>query len=178
HLLSLINDLLELAKIEAGKLELKISRVDLKSVVEDVALTLAPQAQAKGLELAVCVPEEDLSLNTDRRAVSQIVINLANNALKFTESGSVRIKATHRAAGAGKSAQISVEDTGTGIRAEDQAKLFAAFSRVNTEGQQANEGTGLGLHLSQKLAELLGGRITLRSEYGGGSTFTLELPDR
>jgi protein-histidine pros-kinase len=178
HLLSLINDLLDLAKIEAGKMELKLSVVDLKGVIEEVAGTLAPQAQAKGLDFSVCLPGEDLTLRTDQRAVSQIIINLTNNAIKFTQSGGVRVEAVRHKTDASSATQVSVVDTGIGIRAQDQAKLFAAFSRVDIESGQAYESTGLGLHLSQKLAERLGGRITFRSEFGVGSTFTLEIPNR
>jgi protein-histidine pros-kinase len=119
-----------------------------------------------------------LTLRTDRRALSQIVINLVNNAIKFTERGSVRLRAERREESGSRALQISVEDTGIGIRAEDQAKLFAAFSQVPARTAQVQEGTGLGLHLSQKLAEALGGRIELKSDHGRGSTFTLVLPER
>jgi len=178
HLLSLINDLLEIAKIEAGKMESRLSVVDLRSVIEEVAASLAPQAQAKGLSFAVCLPEEHLTLRTDQRAVSQIIINLVNNAIKFTKSGGIRVEALRHKTDGKAATRISVVDTGIGIRAEDQLKLFAAFSRVNVPSDQADESTGLGLHLSQKLAEMLGGRITIRSEFGVGSTFTLDIPDR
>ena len=119
-----------------------------------------------------------LTLRTDRRALSQIVINLVNNAIKFTERGSVRLRAERREENGRKTLQIGVEDTGVGIRPKDQAQLFAAFSQVTSRTGQVQEGTGLGLLLSQKLAEALGGRIELKSEYGKGSTFTLVLPEK
>jgi len=178
HLLSLINDLLDVAKIEAEKVELNLAAVDCAKVIEEIAASLRPQAGAKGLEFTVTTPKQGLNARTDRRALSQIIINLVNNAIKFTERGSVRLRAERRGEGAGQALEISVDDTGTGIRTEDQSKLFAAFSRVNAPGKETSEGTGLGLHLSQKLAEALGGKIELKSEYGKGSTFTLVLPEK
>jgi signal transduction histidine kinase len=175
HLLSLINDLLDVTKIEAGKVELSLAPVDCKEVIDEVGTSLRPQAEAKGLEFAATVPQ-GLTVSTDRRAFSQIIINLTNNAIKFTERGSVRIRAERREHNGSRVLEISVEDTGVGIRPEDQAKLFAAFSQVDAKIGQ--EGTGLGLHLSQKLAEALGGKIELKSEYGKGSTFTIVLPEK
>jgi protein-histidine pros-kinase len=177
HLLALINDLLDLAKIESGKVDLKLVPTDCREVISEVAASLRPQAEGKGLEFTVTVPRV-LTLRTDRRALSQIVINLVNNAIKFTERGSVRIRAERREKNGSRTLEISVEDTGMGIRPEDQAKLFAAFSQVDARTKQGQEGTGLGLHLSQKLAEALGGRIELKSEYGRGSTFTLVLQEK
>ncbi|WP_428422487.1 PAS domain-containing sensor histidine kinase [Methylibium sp.] len=174
HLLALINDLLDVAKIEAGKVDLEIEPIDGKAVIEEVAATLRPQAEGKGLELIVDLPEPPSLLHTDRRALSQIVINLTGNAIKFTESGSIRL--TLRQEGGAGVTRISVADTGIGIPVEDQSKLFGAFSRVTSSRPRAPEGTGLGLHLSQKLAMLLGGHIAFVSESGKGSTFTLTLP--
>jgi len=176
HLLALINDLLELAKIEAGKVELKLVPTDCKEVIDEVAESLRPQAEAKGLGFTVTVPQA-LRVRSDRRALSQIVINLTNNAIKFTERGSIRIKAGRCEENGGKRLDISVEDTGIGIRPEDQEKLFGAFTQVDDSSNRRYEGTGLGLHLSRKLAEALGGRIEFKSEYGRGSTFTLVLPE-
>jgi len=176
HLLALINDLLDLAKIEAGKVELKLEPTDCKAVVEEVVATLRPQAEGKGLALQVTLPDQALTIHADRRALSQIIINLANNAIKFTERGSVHLKVNPGEANGKRMVEFSVEDTGVGIRPEDQVKLFAAFAQVD-QARRSREGTGLGLHLSQKLAELLGGKITFRSEYGKGSTFTLALKE-
>ena len=176
HLLALINDLLDLSKIEDGKVALNLVPVDCKEVIDEVAASLRPQAEAKGLEFSVAVPQA-LVVRSDRRALSQIVINLANNAIKFTERGSVRIVALRREENGSRTSEISVEDTGIGIRPEGQKKLFGAFTQVDDSASRRYEGTGLGLHLSQKLAEALGGRIELKSEYGRGSTFTLVLPE-
>lgn len=176
HLLSLINDLLDLARLGADKLDLKIEPVNCGAVIEEVAAVLRLEAEAKGLAFNLILPEEPLSLPTDRRALSQIIINLAGNAVKFTDVGQVSIRLERGGAGRAGIA-LSVEDTGPGITREDQARLFEAFSRGAAADRREIAGTGLGLHVSRKLAEALGGVITLRSETGRGSTFTLSLPD-
>jgi PAS domain S-box-containing protein len=177
HLLALINDLLDVSKIEAGKVELAFEAVDCKAVIDEVAATLRPQAQDKGLAFSVDAPDTPIMLHSDRRALRQIVLNLTGNAIKFTEQGSVRLSlrtaplpgdSRHRT-------EIRVDDTGVGIPQADHDKLFAAFSRVNAARPNAPEGTGLGLHLSQKLAELMGGKIVFSSESGKGSSFSLLL---
>jgi len=174
HLLSLINDLLDLAKIESGKVELNLERVTCQSVLEEVATALKPLAENKGLEFAYAKPERDVEIRTDRRALSQIVINLANNGIKFTEQGTVRLGLAERIDNGTRFTEISVTDTGIGIREEDQKKLFQAFEQM--ESGRRNEGTGLGLHLSQKLAGLIGARIEFTSKFGKGSRFSLLLP--
>jgi PAS domain S-box-containing protein len=175
HLLALINDLLDLAKIEAGKVDLHLEATNCQSVVDEVVAALGPQAEEKGLSLQTTV-DTDVIVETDRRALSQIVLNLTHNAIKFTEQGSVHLKVG--AANDNGQIAISVEDTGIGIRPESQAQLFEAFSQLDPRSRRRPEGTGLGLHLSQKLALLLGGRIAFASEYGRGSTFMLLLPRR
>jgi PAS domain S-box-containing protein len=179
HLLALINDLLDLAKIEAGKVELRIEPIVCQQVIADVVASLRPQAEVKALALLMTMPEPDLVLRTDKRALTQIILNLTSNAIKFTETGSVHLHLRTRESGAGAPnlIEISVEDTGIGICEEDQAKLFAAFAQLGSSAGRRHEGTGLGLHLSQKLAELLGGEIVFRSEPGKGSTFTLRLKE-
>jgi PAS domain S-box-containing protein len=174
HLLSLINDLLDLAKIESGKVQVKIEPVPCQTVLEEVVSALRPQAEVKGLQLELRVPNEGVVVLADRRALKQILINLTNNAIKFTERGSVRLELTEHN-GTGSCAEISVTDTGVGIAREDQAKLFQAFARVETDRTRQLEGTGLGLHLSQRLAALLEAKITLDSEPGRGSRFALLL---
>jgi protein-histidine pros-kinase len=178
HLLALINDLLDLAKIEAGKVELNLEPTACRDVLDEVVAALRPLAEGKGLELLVfSPPPQSLRVRTDRRALSQILLNLLNNAIKFTEQGRVRVTAGRRDVDGKSIIEFSVEDTGAGIRAEDQAKLFAAFTQVGAANRH-QEGTGLGLHLSQKLAELLNGRIVFQSEKGKGSTFTLQLTEQ
>jgi PAS domain S-box-containing protein len=178
HLLSLINNLLDLAKVESGKVEPHIEPVDCQSVVQEVASALRPQAEAKGLALVVNTPEEACVVQADRHVLSQIIINLTNNALKFTDRGQVSLELGRRWDDGQRVTEISVSDTGIGIRPEDQAKLFEAFSQIDELAAGRHEGTGLGLHLSQKLAALLGGRISFRSTYGQGSTFTVTIPEK
>ncbi len=176
HLLSLINDLLDLAKINAGSVEVRREPVEVRQVVEDVVTTLRPFAQQKGIELSAALPPEELVVATDRRALSQILLNLGNNACKFTERGSVRIEA-ERGGRAGRAIAFHVRDTGMGIRPEDQGRLFQPFVQLGREEGGDRNGSGLGLHVSQRLADLLGGRIVVESEYGRGSRFTLTLGD-
>lgn len=175
HLLALINGLLDLAKIDDGKIELRLDPTECREVVEEIASSLRPLAEGRGLELRVALPEEDIVLRTDRRMLSQIVLNLVNNAIKVTERGSVRVFLRRDSAGDRSVVEIGVRDTGSGIRPEDQAKLFLASTEVDPTALRGQDGTGLGLHLSQKLAEVLGGRIECRSECGVGSTFTLRI---
>jgi PAS domain S-box-containing protein len=176
HLLSLINDLLDLAKIESGKVEVHLQAVSVAEVMRDVCASLQPAAEKKGLRLSLQLPATELMSRTDRRSLSQILINLTNNAIKFTERGEVRLEVVRTETGGGPAIDISIVDTGIGIRQEDQARLFEAFRKLATGAAKAGESTGLGLHLSRKLAELIGGTISLTSEYGRGSCFTLTLP--
>ena len=171
HQLSLINDLLDLAKIESGKVELKLEPIACEEVVRAVAESLRPFAENKGLAFHVDLPLEPRIAHAEKRALKQILINLVNNAIKFTEQGEVRVELRN----GDKKTRIAVTDTGSGITEEDRPKLFKAFSRLEHTHAQREEGTGLGLHLSQKLAELMGGEIKLESEAGKGSTFTLVL---
>jgi protein-histidine pros-kinase len=176
HLLSLINDLLDLTRIESGKIELTFEPVVCQSLVQEVVTTLRPLAESKNLSFEVKTPAEDLVIHTDRRAFNQILLNLANNAIKFTEEGGVRLELGQRQVNGQRRIAISLVDTGIGIRAEDQVKLFQAFVQVDSSATRRYAGTGLGLHLSQKLASLLGGQIEFESEFGRGSRFTLVIP--
>ena len=176
HLLALINDLLDVSKIEAGKVDLHIVEIDACALIDEVCATLRPQAVAKGLTLERECAGIDRPLRSDRRALHQILFNLAGNAVKFTHQGQVRITAEATApADGGAGFRFVVEDTGIGLDADARERLFNAFSRIGRD-VHAIEGTGLGLHLSQKLAGLLGGRITVDSTPGRGSRFALELP--
>ncbi len=176
HLLALINDLLDVAKINAGKVELHPELIDALALVNDIVSSLQPMAQAKGLDLAVGTVSGETRLTADRRALSQILINLTNNAIKFTKEGSVRVH-VERIMDEGRPAiRFSVEDTGPGIREEDQDRLFQAFAQGQDSRRQGLEGTGLGLHLSRELAILLGGQLSFRSQPGHGSVFMVVLP--
>jgi len=175
HLLSLINDLLDLARIESGKMELRPERIDAQELLEDVAVGLRPLADEKGLELAVVAPHKLIEVRSDRRAVRQILINLANNAIKFTDEGSVRLQLSEEDGVAQPLVRFTVTDTGRGIKARDQERLFAAFEQIDSSAGQPYEGTGLGLYICQTLATFIGAAITFESEFGLGSSFVLEL---
>jgi protein-histidine pros-kinase len=176
HLLSLINDLLDVAKIEAGKAAMEIVTVDCRSIVENVAESQRHAANGKGLEFVVRMPATPVFAQADLRAVNQILLNLVSNAIKFTETGRIEVRLTQSRSDDGRRVvELSVEDSGVGIRAEDHARLFSAFSQVEKSPPRAN-GTGLGLYLSERLAQAMGGRITFRSRPGEGSVFSLHLP--
>jgi protein-histidine pros-kinase len=134
----------------------------------------------KSLRFEVIVPSTKVILQTDRRALSQILINLTNNAIKFTETGSVHIELGQQRDSelGGMITEFSVKDTGTGIQPADQLRLFQAFEQVDNSTTRRHEGTGLGLYLSQKLAGLLGGQIEVESIYGQGSKFKLVIPEK
>lgn len=177
HLLSLINDLLDLAKIQSGKVELNLEPVNCRDMVEEIVTALRPSAEAKGLSLIASVESSDTAVRADRRALSQILLNLANNAIKFTQEGQVGIEVRGRLDQSRRLIQLRITDTGCGIRSEDRARLFQAFAQVGPARHGPAEGTGLGLHLSRMLAELMGGTISLESEPGCGSAFTLTLEE-
>jgi PAS domain S-box-containing protein len=176
HLLSLINDILDLAKIESGTVEVCFERVDCIGVLQELSASLRPMAESKGLTFETAVMAQDLVVSTDRRALSQVLINLINNAIKFTERGSVRVELSRHRYGNETLAEFRIVDTGIGIRPEDRDRLFDAFEQADGSSRQNYEGTGLGLHLSQKLSALIGARIEFESQRGRGSTFKILLP--
>jgi signal transduction histidine kinase len=178
HLLSLINDILDVAKIEAGKVTLLVESIQCQNLIGEVVDTLRTLAQQKGLALEMTLTPEPVTLDTDRRALTQILINLANNAIKFTEKGTVRISLTQRTEADGIVTEFAVADSGAGIREEDQAKLFQAFSQLDATSTRHAEGAGLGLYLCQNLANLIGGSLFFSSDFGHGSTFTLAMKTR
>jgi protein-histidine pros-kinase len=174
HLLSLINDLLDLAKIESGKLELNLELVEAQSILVEVAASLRPLAEGKGLQFELLMPKRPVKIITDRRALSQILLNLAGNAIKFTERGQVTVRIQRNRRNGHLLTRMSVVDTGPGIDVQDQARLFKPFSQLQ-HGNDEQDGTGLGLHLSQQLAQLIGGTVECESVPGRGSRFTLSL---
>lgn len=176
HLLSLINDLLDLTRIESGKVELEVEAVPCCELIDEVLTSFKSQARSKGLALEFEPPPEALTVSSDRRAVQQILMNLLHNAIKFTNNGTVLVRLARSAMGARPCAAISVSDTGIGIGNEQRGALFQAFSQLDGNALRQFEGTGLGLHLSSRLAALLHGEILFDSEYGKGSVFTLALP--
>ena len=176
HLLSLINDLLDVEKIESGKLDITLEKVVLQTAIRDVFETLEPLAAQKNLEFRITMPQAPIMIQTDRRALSQIIINLLNNAIKFTESGEVSVKLSRRRAGTAGTVEVVVSDSGIGILPERQSDMFRAFTQLDASSTRRFDGTGLGLYLSQRLAGLVGGDLRCKSVFGKGSVFTLALP--
>ena len=172
--LPLINDILDLSKVEAGRMELELTKFDLPLAVENALTLVRERATRQGISLNRAVDERIGDLVGDERKVKQILLNLlSTNAIKFTpEGGRVEVK-TMRADG---SVEISVSDTGVGIAPEDQETIFEEFRQVGTDYAHKREGTGLGLSLTKKFVEMHGGKIWVESELGKGSTFTFTLP--
>jgi len=171
HLLALINDVIDVSKIEAGKVELAIEEFDLSGLIQEVRDSFKAGAEEKGLKLSLEMPER-LVIKSDERRTKQVLVNLMGNAVKFTDRGKIEIKLTKK----DRMAEISVKDTGIGIKREYMNELFKAFSQIPVEDRPKQEGTGLGLYLSKKIASLLGGEINVESEVGKGSVFTFSLP--
>lgn len=172
HLLALINDVLDISKIEAGQLEVSSSAFDLRDSIVRVTGTVQPMAEKAGLSLSVDIAPDIGPFVSDRRRVEQILLNLLNNAIKFTEKGSIAVSARIEP----PAIRVSVTDTGIGIKPEDLDTLFRPFRQIDSGLTRQREGTGLGLAICNRLAELLGGEITVTSEWGRGSVFTLVLP--
>jgi signal transduction histidine kinase len=173
HLLSLINEILDLSKVEAGRMELELAKFDLPLAIDNARTFVRERATKHGINLDVTVDERLGDYVGDERKIKQILLNLLSNAVKFTpEGGRIGIKARQ----ADGSVEISVSDTGIGISPEDQAKIFEEFRQVGTDYAHKTEGTGLGLTLAKKFVELHGGKIWVQSELGKGSTFTFTLP--
>lgn len=172
HLLQLINEMLDVSKIEAGKIELFYEKFSCLELINEVKESFVPLIATKDLVLSVHL-SPDIKLNTDRSRLRQILMNLVNNAVKFTESGSVKIAGNFRGE---NHMVISVEDTGIGIKEASMSMLFVPFHQLDMSLTKKYQGTGLGLHLSQKLAHLLGGKISAESRYGKGSLFSLRIP--
>ena len=172
HLLGLINDLLDLSRIESGKMELFLEGFIVDDLVHEIAQTLAPQVEQKKLRFETAIEQPGLRMHTDRKKYFQIVLNLANNAVKFTDAGRVALKVSAHS----DAVSFTVNDTGIGIKPENMNHLFEAFRQVDGSARRVYEGTGLGLYLSKQLARMLGGSISVQSEFGIGSQFTLVLP--
>jgi signal transduction histidine kinase/DNA-binding response OmpR family regulator len=174
HLLGLINDILDLSKIEAGKMDLYLEEVDLGGLVEDVRSIVEPLATANGNRLEIDCPAALGTLYTDRTKLKQSLLNLLSNAGKFTHEGHVKLEVRP----AGPEISFIVSDTGIGMTDEQQGRLFQAFSQADASTTKQYGGTGLGLAITKHFCEMLGGRITVESAPGQGSTFTITLPDR
>jgi signal transduction histidine kinase len=175
HLLALINDILDLSKVEAGRMELELSRFDLPAAIGGAVILVRERATRHGLALDVSVDDRLGPFVGDERKIRQVLLNLLSNAVKFTpERGRVAV----RAAPADGAVEVSVSDTGIGIAPEDQEAIFQEFRQVGTDYAKKREGTGLGLALARRFIDLHGGRIWVKSRLGEGSTFTFTLPVR
>ncbi len=172
HLLGLINDILDLSKIEAGRTTLYPEEFSLTALVEEITTLVDPLVSSGDNRLVITPIREDVVLKTDRVKFKQILFNLLSNAAKFTSEGTISIKAELT----GKMVVIAVEDTGIGISKDQQKRIFAAFAQADESTTREYGGTGLGLTLCLKLAELLGGSISVDSELGQGSTFWVKIP--
>jgi two-component system, NtrC family, sensor kinase len=174
HLLSLINDILDLSKIEAGRMELELTDFDFPTALDNALILIRERAGRKGIVLHLSVDERLGQMRADERKIRQVVLNLLSNAIKFTpEGGRIGVAAVPR----DEFVEVSVSDTGVGIASEDQEAVFEEFRQVGTAAKKV-EGTGLGLALSRKFIELHGGRIWVQSQEGIGSTFTFTIPVR
>jgi CheY-like chemotaxis protein/two-component sensor histidine kinase len=173
HLLGLINEILDLSKIEAGKMELYLEEVDLAGLVEEVRAIVEPLAVANANRLEIICPSALSTLRTDRTKLKQSLLNLLSNAGKFTHQGRIALEVRP----AGNEISFIVSDTGIGMTEEQQSRLFQAFSQADLSTTRQYGGTGLGLAITKHFCEILGGNIAVESTPGQGSTFTITLPD-
>ena len=173
HLLSLINDILDLSKVEAGKIDIKPESLSLADVVDDAVTTVKPMLDESKHDLAVSIGEDLPPVYGDRNRLKQILLNLLSNAIKFTPDGGRLCLETRRK---GHYCELSMVDSGIGIRKEDQTSIFEPFTQLDTLPSERKQGTGLGLALTKQLVELLGGKIWVESEQGQGSRFRFTIP--
>ena len=175
HLLSLINDILDLSKIEAGRMELEVTVFDLPQAIDNALILVRERAAGRGIALGMAIDERLGEFRGDERKIKQVLLNLLSNAIKFTPAGG---RVEIRAEPVDGHVEISVSDTGVGIASADQEVVFEEFRQVGTDYAAKREGTGLGLALARRFVELHGGRIWVKSALGEGSTFTFSLPVR
>jgi PAS domain S-box-containing protein len=174
HLLQLINDILDLSKVEAGKMEVNTEVFSIKTAVSEVTSIITPAIKKRHLDFQVSIDDNADSVNLDKQKVKQILYNLLSNATKFTaDNGQIRLRVSQEAPGF---LRLEVQDTGIGIKAEDIGKLFVEFQQLDAGSDRRYQGTGLGLALTKNFVELLGGTITLESKPGVGTTFIVVLP--
>ena len=176
HLLALINDILDLSKIEAGKMDLHVESFAIAPVVQDVVNTVGTLAAKNENSLRLECPPEIGSMCADQTRIRQALLNLASNAAKFTEKGTITISVSRTVAETGDWIVFSVADTGIGLTAEQKGRLFQDFVQADASTTRKYGGTGLGLAISRRFCQMMGGDITVESEPGQGSTFTIRLP--
>lgn len=172
HLLSLINDVLDISKIEAGQLVLSCTSFDLRSSVDKIAGLVTPLAEKKNIDLQIDLPDIPVIITTDERRLEQVILNLMNNAIKFTEIGRVGVTLQNEK----EYLLLSFTDTGIGIQQQDLAHLFQPFRQIDSGLARKREGTGLGLSICKKILDLMGGSIEVQSQWGQGSTFIVRIP--
>jgi signal transduction histidine kinase/CheY-like chemotaxis protein len=176
HLLELINDILDLSKIEAGRMDIHIESFPIRPMVDDVITTIAPLASKNGNEVVVNCPEDIGSMNADQTRIRQALLNLMSNANKFTEHGTVTVDVTRTRNNGLEEIEMAVRDTGIGLSQEQMGRLFQEFVQADASTTRKYGGTGLGLAISRRFCQMMGGDITVASELGKGSTFTICLP--
>jgi signal transduction histidine kinase len=176
HLLALINDILDLSKIEAGRMELNIASFSLGPMIAEVVKTIEPLAAKSGNQVAVHCDGEIGTMRADQMRLRQALLNLMSNANKFTERGAITIGAHHRQENGRDWITVAVTDTGIGMTPEQIGKLFQEFSQASSTTASKYGGTGLGLAISRRFCQMMGGDITVESQPGRGSTFTIRLP--
>lgn len=178
HLLTLINELLDLSRIEAGKVDLNPKSLDLEKLLRETMETVSPMVAKNGSRAHVAVAPEAGAVFADEMRARQCVLNLLSNAAKFTKNGTIALDARRCRIGADPGVAIAVRDTGPGISQENLQRLFQPFMQVDNTKTRAHDGAGLGLVITRRLARAMGGDVTVFSEVGKGSTFTLYLPAR
>jgi signal transduction histidine kinase len=174
HLLELISGILDFSKIEAGQMQLDLGWCEIRPLLANVRDTVLPMAAARGNELRIVGADQDLSLWTDPTKLRQCLLNLVSNACKFTENGTVSIRVSNLESE--DCVELSVSDTGIGVSPEQVAILFQPFTQADASTARKYGGTGLGLAITKRLCEMLGGGISMASEPGQGSTFSIRLP--
>jgi len=178
HLLALINDVLDISKIEAGKMELHLETFPLQTLIHEVVTTVHPLVEKNNNELKVEFQEEPGSMHADLIRVRQILFNLLSNACKFTSDGVITLRASREKLENKEWIFLRVLDTGIGMTSSQLQKLFQAFSQADTSTSRRFGGTGLGLFISRRFCQMMGGDIEVESESGRGTTFTVRLPAR
>jgi signal transduction histidine kinase len=177
HLLAIISDILDLSKIEAGKMALHLEDFDLEDLIQEVVTTSRPLATKNDNSLQANYPDDIGSMYADRVKVQQILLNLLNNAAKFTSSGRITLSANRTSVDEDHWIHFTVSDTGIGMTQDQMRSLFQPFTQVNAAITREYGGTGLGLSISESFCRLMGGEIEVESEPGAGSTFTVRLPE-